>query len=125
MGMDRTVRFPGRVVPPWEAIRDCLARLGAIPPIRMIDGLPAFPDEVPGVGWRELRLGTQHGMVSIRAGSEALTCVVWGNASAELCAQWDAICWACAAAGSGEVATPTGGWVSADAFAKSASLQPA
>lgn len=57
MGMDRTVRFPCGTIPSWDLIRTQLARLGLDSPLRMIDGLPAFPDEAPEPGWRELRVG--------------------------------------------------------------------
>jgi len=50
----------------------------------MIDGLPAFPDEVPEDGWRELRLGFSAGMVTIRRSASAWECTVWGTADPEL-----------------------------------------
>jgi len=67
MGLDRTIRFTSPDPPSWEAIRAQLARVGdAAPPVRMIDGQPAFPDETPEPGWREVRVGTAAGMVTIR-----------------------------------------------------------
>jgi hypothetical protein len=124
MGMDRTVRFaPGRT-PAWDAIRDHLRRVGGDGTLRMIDGMPAFPDETPEPGWRELRVGTAAGMVTVRRGADALSCVVWGNADDALRAAWDRVCWACAAAGQGTVETPSGP-LSAAEFATSAGLPPA
>ena len=64
MGLDCTVRFPGGDPPAWDAIKLQLARVGEPAPLRMIDGLPAFPDETPAVGWRELRVGTAAGMTA-------------------------------------------------------------
>lgn len=101
MGLDRAVRFPSGNVPPWDAIRDQLRRDGVEVTLRMIDGLPAFPDETPEPGWNELRVGTPAGMVTVRRASGALTCVIWGNADESLRAAWDAVCRACAAAGGG------------------------
>jgi hypothetical protein len=124
MGMDRTVCFPSGTVPAWDAIRTQLIRLGLACPLRMIDGLPAFPDETPEPGWRELRVGVAGGMVTIRSASDSLTCVVWGNSTDELRAGWDAVCWACAAAGEGVIDTPSGS-LPAAAFAAAAGLRPA
>lgn len=123
MGLDRTVRFPSGSVPSWDAVSDRLKRLGSPVALRMIDGLPAFPDESPEPGWRELRVGTAAGMVTLRAATGTLTCVVWGNATDALRRDWDAVCWACAAAGDGLVETPAGA-VSADDFARAAGLRP-
>jgi len=124
MGMDRTVRFPAGEPPAWEAIRDHLRRAGEDGALRMIDGLPAFPDETPEPGWRELRVGTAAGMVTVRRGPASLACVVWGNADDALRAAWDKVTWACAAAGAGVVETPSGP-LSAAEFAASVGLPPA
>ena len=123
MGMDRTVRFPSGAVPGWDAIRVQLDRLGLTASLRMIDGLPAFPDEVPDPGWKELRVGVAGGMVTVRAGVAALTCVVWGNAGDEVRARCDAVCWACAAAAAGVIETPAGP-VAPDEFARAAGIRP-
>src|SRR5437870_3698892 len=123
MGLDRTIRFPSEP-PPWEAIRTQLARVGEAAPVRMIDSLPAFPDETPEPGWNELRIGFAAGMITLRRAPGALVCVVWGNADAALPAAWDRLTWACAAAGNGAVETPSGP-VSADDFARSAGVSPA
>ena len=122
MGLSRTIHFPTEA-PTWDAVRTQLARLGEQAPLRMIDGLPAFPDESPDPGWNELRVGTAAGMVTIRRVPGAFTCVVWGNADPALNAAWDRIVWACAAAGGGLVETPSGR-VSADEFARAAGLSP-
>ena len=123
MGLDRTIRFPS-APPAWNAVRADLARLGVAASLRMIDGQPAFPDEVPEPAWTELRLGTDAGMVTLRRGADSLISVIWGNADDALRAAWDAVCWACAAAGGGRVETATGA-LSADEFARSCGLSPA
>lgn len=123
MGLDRTVRFPAEP-PAWEAIRTQLAQLREAAPLRMIDNLPAFPDEMPEQGWKELRVGFGSGMVTVRRAPNALICVIWGNADDALRAAWDRLVWACAAAGGGTVETPAGP-VSADEFAASAGIHPA
>ena len=124
MGMQRTVRFDPGAVPTWDAVRGQLGRLSVSAVVKMIDGLPAFPDEVPEVGWKELRVGTPGGMITLRAGADSLTCVVWGNAGDALQSDWDAVCWASAAAGAGRVESP-GGLLPADEFAAVTGLRPA
>ena len=124
MGVDCTVRFPAGVVPAWGAIQCQLARLGEPAPLRMIDGLPAFPDESPDEeGWRELRVGFVAGMVTLRRGGGTLTCVIWSNSDPALMAARDRVAWACAAAGQGAVTTPAGE-ATADEFARLAGLSP-
>jgi hypothetical protein len=124
MGLDRTIRFPGGEAPSWEAIRAELARVGEPAPLRMIDGMPAFPDEAPEPSWRELRVGTAAGMVTVRRSGGALACVIWGSADAALTAAWNRVVWACAAAGGGVIDTPSGP-VTAAAFAQYAGIRPA
>lgn len=123
MGLDRTINFPNHQTPSWDAIRAALRRVGEDASLRMIDGLPAFPDETPEDGWRELRVGMAAGMVTLRCGPDVLTCVVWGNAEGPLRTAWDKLCWACAAAGGGVIDTPSGP-LSADEFTRSAGLSP-
>jgi hypothetical protein len=123
MGLDRAIRFPTSDTPSWDAIRAQLGRVGDAATVRMIDGMPAFPDETPDPNWKELRVGTGAGMVTIRRGPGLLTCVVWGNADAALHAAWSKVIWACAAAGNGTIDTPTGP-VSPDEFAHFAGISP-
>ena len=98
MGMDQTVSFAG-AGPDWAAVRDLLARHGYPVQMRMIDGQLAFPDEEPPEGWRELRVGTPQGMVTLRRGGGAVVCVTWGNADAALRQAWNALAWGWAEAG--------------------------
>jgi hypothetical protein len=108
MGMDQTATFGGGAFPPWPAVRDLLARHGFPVQVRMIDGELAFPDEEPAAGWRELRLGTPQGMVTVRREGERAVFVTWGNADAALVQAWNAVAWAFAAAGGGTIAAPDG-----------------
>jgi hypothetical protein len=124
MGLSRSVRFPTDETPPWSAIRDRLLRVGESGQLKMIDGLPAFPDEEPPPEWREVRVGTAAGMVTVRRDRGVLTCVVWGNADPALDAAWARVTWACAAAGGGTVETQEGPRT-ADEFASVARLPPA
>lgn len=79
MGMERVVEFaePG---PPWSAIRERLASAGHVVQMRMIDNLPAFPDEEPEPNWRELRVALGHGMITLRREPARIRIIVWGNA---------------------------------------------
>ncbi len=124
MGLDRTVRFPDGETPSWEAVRMQLSRVGESGQLRMIDGLPAFPDEDPPENWKELRLGASGGMVTLRRGSGMFVCVIWGNGDRALTDSWSRVLWACAAAGGGTIETPSGA-VSEEQFAKEEGLSPA
>jgi hypothetical protein len=116
MGMEQTVRPVGELT--WESLRDFLGQRGYPLTLRMIDGELAFPDEVPPATWRELRVGTPQGMVTLRRGEGAVTLVTWGNADAGLRQAWNALVWACAAVGGGLVETERGA-VSAEDFHRS------
>lgn len=121
MGLERNVRFPGDDTPTWEAIQSVLSRLGEALALRMIDGLPAFPDETPGGNWKELRVATSAGMVTIRRRPGNLSCIVWGNADPALDSAWNKVVWACAAAGNGTIDTSSGR-LSPDEFGRGTGL---
>lgn len=121
MGLDCTIRYPGGSTPQWVQIRDHLAQAGENATIRMIDGLPAFPDEMPVSTWAELRLGINAGMATLRRGEDSLTCVIWANADPGLRVAFHKLIWACAVAG-GLIETPSG-LLSADQFAQDMSLK--
>jgi hypothetical protein len=123
MGMDQRVTFAGRVTPSWEQVRDLLAARGFAVQLRMIDGQLAFPDEQPPRGWRELRVGTPQGMVTLRRDGDELVCVTWGNADASLRQAWNALAWASAECGGGRIQTPQGEQ-EASAFLQLAELPP-
>src|SRR5947209_19758679 len=114
MGLDQTATFPGGAAPDWPAVRDLLARHGFPVQLRMIDGELAFPDEEPAAAWRELRLGTPQGMVTVRREADRVTFVTWGNADAALRQAWNAVAWAFAEAGGGQLLTAAGAQSAAD-----------
>ena len=122
MGMERAVNY--RTTPPaWTAARDLLAAHGYLLQMRMIDGQLAFPDEQPPDAWRELRVSTPQGMVTIRREANRLVFVTWGNAEAGLRQAWNALAWAFAVAGGGQIETEVG-LVNADDFQRRAELPP-
>jgi hypothetical protein len=121
MGLEQTVTIPDGAALPWAALVERLAVHGFPVHLRMIDGLPAFPDEQPPDDWRELRAGTPAGMVTLRRTPAGVGVVVWGNADAALQAAANALVWATADVTGGAVAAPAGPQ-SADAFARSVPL---
>lgn len=108
MGMEQTVSFAGGTVPSYPAVHAFLAPRGFPLQMGMIDGQLAFPDEMPEENWRELRLRSPHGMVTVRRDGERLIFVIWGNADAALVQAWNALVWAFAEVGSGRIETPEG-----------------
>jgi hypothetical protein len=108
MGMDQTVRFPRQAIPPWPDVSAMLTQRGFPVEMRMIDGELAFPDETPAETWRELRIGTPQGMVTLRRQADAITFVTWGNADQALQQAWNALVWAFAHVGEGVVQAATG-----------------
>lgn len=102
MGMERTVRFEG-TPPSWQAIRAAIQERGLGVQLRMIDGMPAFPDECPEDGWRELRLSTPAGMMTLRLQSGSVSVVVWGNADDALLRERDTVVEACLSATGGKL----------------------
>jgi hypothetical protein len=103
MGMDLKITFPSERLPAWPQIRAHLAAHGVPVELRMIDGELAFPDEEPPATWRELRVGTAGGMVTLRRGADGVTLVVWGNADPALLASWNALAQALATLTNGRV----------------------
>lgn len=102
MGMEQTVRFPA-APPAWPAVRDLLASRGHAFQVAMIDGQLAFPDEAPPETWRELRLKSPQGMITVRREGNRVVFVTWGNADAGLVEQRNALAQIFAECGGGEV----------------------
>jgi len=121
MGMDQTVTFSGKPIPSWSAVRDLLGAKGFALQMRMIDGQLAFLGEEPPDLWSELRVGTPHGMVTVRHGEGQVTLVTWGNADLAMRQAWNALTWAFAEAGGGQVLTP-GGALSPTVFRQQAEM---
>jgi hypothetical protein len=124
MGMDRTVTLPSPAVPAWETVAALLGQHHFAVDMRMIDGQLAFPDEAPPQDWQELRVGTPQGMVTVRRAGNTLVFVTWGNADAPLRQAWNALAWAFATTGGGQVQTEEGP-VDPAAFRTSAELPEA
>jgi hypothetical protein len=78
MGLERIVSLANGLQPDWPLISSRLRDLGESPIIRMIDGMPAFPDEVPA-DWKEIRVGLAGGMVTLRKSANQIACVCWGT----------------------------------------------
>ncbi len=108
MGMEQGISFAGKAIPPFPAVRDFLGGRGFPLQMGMIDGQLAFPDELPGEDWRELRLRTPQGMVTVRREAERLVFVTWGNADTGLRQAWNALVWAFAKVGGGYIEMPEG-----------------
>jgi hypothetical protein len=123
MGMEQTVVFEPGTVPTWAAVRDLLASRSFPVLMRMIDGQLAFPDEMPPETWQELRVGTAHGMITLRRDGDRIQTVTWGNADAAMVRAWNTLTWAVAAAGSGRVLAPSGPMTAAG-YQRSADLPP-
>ena len=108
MGMEQTVSFAGKPDPTYAAVRDFLGQRGFPLQMGMIDGQLAYPDELPEDGWRELRLRTPQGMVTVRRDGERLVFATWGNADGAMRQAWNALVWAFAAVGGGQIETAEG-----------------
>ena len=91
MGLDQQITFPRERLPAWPVVAGRLAACGMACQLRMIDGALSFPDETPPDDWRELRLGTPHGMITVRREADGVRLVVWGNAEAALLEDRDKI----------------------------------
>ena len=104
MGMERVVTFPD-AGPPWAAVRDRLSAAGRAVQMRMIDKLPAFPDEDPPHDWSELRVSFGGGMLTLRRETGRLRVVVWGNADAALLRDQEMLARACADASGGTISS--------------------
>ncbi len=108
MGMDQEVTFAPNQAPAWQEVATLLAARKFPVQIRMIDGELAFPDETPPHDWRELRIGTQPGMITLRREPNAITFVIWGNADEPMRRAWNALTWAFAHLTEGTIRTATG-----------------
>jgi hypothetical protein len=92
MGVQSTFRFLAGAVPGWEAIHAAIAVSGDPPVVRMIDGLPAFPNEAPPDDWKEVRIGLAGTMVSLRRTAAGIDVVTWGTADPALVAATERVC---------------------------------
>ena len=103
MGMEHVVHFQNEGSPDLRRAMGLLAEHGFPVQMRMADGELTMPDEIPREGWKEVRLGTPSGMVTlVHRGREVLV-VTWGNADDPMQRAWNAVTWAVAKAGDGLV----------------------
>jgi len=121
MGMDQKVIFPSENTPTWAQLAELLAKHKFPVEIRMIDGELAFPDETPPETWRELRVGTPHGMITLRRDQDGIALVIWGNADDKMRQAWNALAWGLMHLSGGTLRTPTGA-VSLEEYVKTAEL---
>jgi hypothetical protein len=121
MGQEQRVTFADGTLSSWNEISALLARRGFPVQVRMIDNELAFPDEVPPDTWRELRLGTPQGMVTLRREDHGVVLVTWGNAETGLLQAWNALAWAVAEATGGCIQSARGSLSAAD-FLQTADL---
>ena len=91
MGMEHKVSIARNTAIVWtELTAYCNARAFPLQ-LRMIDGELAFPDETPPHDWRELRISTSGGMVTLRRDNDGISVVVWGNADDAMRQAWNAL----------------------------------
>ena len=103
MGMECIISFRAEE-PTWSAIRKRIEAAGSTVQMRMIDGMPALPDEEPEDGWKELRVSLGGGMLTLRREPGRMRVIVWGNADEALKRDQEALARACAEVGGGFVA---------------------
>jgi hypothetical protein len=120
MGLEQTVIFP-EAVPAWRDVQELLTKSGFPIQVRMIDGQLAFPDEMPAEPWRELRVSSDAGMVTIRREQNRVALITWGNIDAPLQRTRNALAWAFGQAGNGRIQTDQAELAAAD-FLRSADL---
>jgi hypothetical protein len=106
MGMEHIIRFPCGKMPQLSQVMKVLADHKIVAQIRMVDGELTMPDEVPSEGWREVRLGTPSGMVTIARRDREFHVVTWGNADKAMQHAWNVVAWAAAKAGDGRILRP-------------------
>jgi hypothetical protein len=121
--MEQQVEFGTAGCPAWASVATLLAKSNYPVQIRMIDGELAFPDEAPPDAWRELRLGTPAGMITVRRSAGGAQLVTWGNADAAMRQAWNALTWAFAQCSEGQVVTPDGK-LSAEAYRQREIMPP-
>ena len=108
MGMEYILRFPGGTLPHLAQVMTVLGERGFPVQIRMVDGELILPTEMVPERWTEVRLGTPAGMVTLARRGEDLAVVTWGNADEAMQRAWNAVTWAVAKAGAGEILRPQG-----------------
>jgi hypothetical protein len=122
MGMDRKLTFTPAAELAWPRLADFFAQRQFPVTLMMIDGSLSFPDEQPPHDWRELRVGTPLGMVTLRRESDGIRLVTWGNADETLRQAWNAVSWGLAEVFGGVIDEGAAGPLSAAEFAQRVEL---
>jgi hypothetical protein len=108
MGLEQSITFSQGVVPRWAEVNELLDRREFRVQVRMIDGELALPDEAVPDHWRELRVSTPSGMVTLKRQGDRVVCTAWSNADDKLKQAWNALAWSFAQVGDGRVMSPAG-----------------
>lgn len=108
MGIEHVVRFPAEGSLDLRRVMALLAEHGFLVQVRMLDGELTLPGEVLPIGWKEVRLGTPSGMVTLVRRDQDLLVVTWGNPDDPMLRAWNAVAWAVAKAGGGLIMCPEG-----------------
>lgn len=108
MGMEHVIRFPGGSPADLGQVIALLAERNFPIQLRMVDGELTMPGEIPPDGWKEARLGTPSGMVTLVRRGPVLHVVTWGNAGGPMQRAWNGVAWAVAKAGGGQILRPEG-----------------
>ncbi len=124
MGKEHVVCFLEGRLPHLAQVVGVLAEHKFVTQVRMVDGELTMPNEAPPEMWREVRLATPSGMVTIVRRNHEFHIVTWGNADEAMQRDWNAIAWAAAKAGEGEILRPEGAQAPDD-FRASAALPEA
>jgi hypothetical protein len=117
VGMEHVVRLPDETSLDLRRVTDLLAEHNVPIQVRMVDGELTMPDEAPPTSWKEVRLGTPSGMVTLVRRGQDLHIVTWGNADEPMQRAWNVVAWAVARTAEGEILRPEGP-MSPDAFAR-------
>jgi hypothetical protein len=108
MGLEQTVTFRDGSVPRWTEVSDLLERREFPVQVRMIDGELALPGGTVLDSWREFRVSTPPGMITLKRQDHRIIFVAWANADAALRQAWNALTWAFAELGDGRITAPDG-----------------
>ncbi|MSU78386.1 MAG: hypothetical protein EXS16_09850 [Gemmataceae bacterium] len=91
MGMEHKVSIARNTAIIWTELT-AYCNAWAFPlQLRMIDGELAFPDETPPHDWKELRISTSGGMITLRRDNDGISVVVWGNADDAMRQSWNTL----------------------------------
>ena len=82
MGLEILVRRPSAL--PLAPLVDALAAAGLPSTVAMVDNVLQGPGSAPPAAWRDVRLRTPAGIVSLRRTPSGIAIVIFGNADVVL-----------------------------------------